>query len=344
MFFTKDELTQHIAKKKVRIHWQDDFDTDATLTWYESKREMRVTGFYHNFPFRGAEYTGALFVFNKMDDCDFDGFILNNDDDIEAYLNAFGMSPADTNSIVNHVPREAYEETLIKDWLATIGNKFPESQIISSKAQTIYDRVSGIDGLIVNKRKISTDNLLIGWTEEEYKLFRSIEEELYLGTISAGFKSIDTFISFANSILNRRKSRAGKSLEHHLEEIFQRCELAFTAQAKTEGNKRPDFVFPSEAAYHDKNFPIEKLCTLAAKTTCKDRWRQILNEANRFHGRTKYLCTLQQGISANQMDEMAAEQVTLVVPKRYISAFPKEKQQDIWTLDHFVGYVKELEQ
>lgn len=344
MLFTEDELTQHIAKKKIRIHWQDDFDTDATLTWYESKKELRVTGFYRGFPFRGAEYTGALFVFTKMTDEDFEGFILDTEDDIDTYLNAFGMSPADTNSIVDQAVNTQDEGTLIREWLATIGNKFPESPAISSAARSIFDSVSGINGLIVKKQKASTDNLLIGWTEEEYKLFRRIEEELYMDTISAGFQSIETFVSFANSILNRRKSRAGKSLEHHLEEIFKRCELEFTPQAMTEGRKRPDFMFPSEEAYHDKDFPVEKLCMLAAKTTCKDRWRQILNEADRFHGRIKYLCTLQQGISANQMEEMAAEQVTLVVPKGYIKMFPKEKQRDIWTLDRFVGYVRELEQ
>jgi len=338
MLFTRDELAQHIAKKDIRVHWQDDFDTDAVLTWYSSKKELRMTGFYRGFPFRGAEYTGALFVFNKMTDVDFDGFLLNTEDDIDAYLSAFGMSPADTNNLVKRTQEDGDEEAIIREWLSTIGGTFPESPLISSAAQAIYDRISGAN------RKASMDDLLIGWTEEEYKLFRSIEEELYLGTVSSGFSSIEDFVAFANSVLNRRKSRAGKSMEHHLEEIFRRSQLEFTPQAKTEGKKRPDFVFPSEAAYHDESFPIEKLCTLAAKTTCKDRWRQILNEADRFRGRTKYLCTLQQGISANQMDEMAAEQVTLVVPRAYLKAFPKEKRAEIWTLDRFVGYVRELEQ
>ena len=110
-------------------------------------------------------------------------------------------------------------------------------------------------------------------------------------------------------MLNRRKSRAGKSLEHHLAAIFDENKIRYTAQAVTEGNKKPDFLFPSEEAYHDMTFAVEKLCTLAAKTTCKDRWRQILNEANRLRDQNKYLCTMQQGISAAQMDEMQAEKV-----------------------------------
>ncbi len=143
--------------------------------------------------------------------------------------------------------------------------------------------------------------------------------------------------------LNRRKSRAGKSLEHHLAAIFDENGISYTPQAVTEGNKRPDFLFPSECAYHDFAFPASKLASLAAKTTCKDRWRQILNEADRLRDGKKYLCTLQQGISAMQLDEMEAERVVLVVPKPYIQTYPKEKQPGIWTLSKFVDYIKELE-
>ncbi len=41
---------------------------------------------------------------------------------------------------------------------------------------------------------------------------------------------------------------------------------------------------------------------LAVKTTCKDRWRQILNEAQRI--KPKHLLTLQEGVSHRQFDEM----------------------------------------
>ena len=90
-------------------------------------------------------------------------------------------------------------------------------------------------------------------------------------------------------------------------------------------------------------FAIDKLCTLAAKTTCKDRWRQILNEADRLRDENKYLCTMQQGISAAQMDEMQAEKVILVVPKPYITSYPKDMRDRIWTVGRFVDYIKEIE-
>ena len=68
-----------------------------------------------------------------------------------------------------------------------------------------------------------------------------------------------------------------------------------------------------------------------------------MNEANRLKDSPKYLCTLQQGISGAQMDEMQAENVKLVVPKPYIAFYPKDRQDRIWSLAHFVKYIQEIE-
>jgi len=75
----------------------------------------------------------------------------------------------------------------------------------------------------------------------------------------------------------------------------------------------------------------------AAKTTCKDRWRQILNEADRI--KTKHLFTLQQGISTNQLEEMYKYHVNLVVPKAYVSSFPPAFRNQLLTLESFIKLV-----
>ena len=152
------------------------------------------------------------------------------------------------------------------------------------------------------------------------------------------FNDCQDLIKFSNIILNRRKSRAGKSLEHHLATIFTAAKLEFEEQAITEDNKKPDFLFPNGKAYHNLLFPTDQLIFLGAKTTCKDRWRQVLNEANRIE--TKYLFTLQQGISRNQLVEMKHEKLKLVVPAPYITSFDKEFQSDIETLSSFISIVK----
>lgn len=342
MLFTDQEIQDnHILKKNGVIKWQDDFETACTFTWYESKNELRITGFGRGFPLLRPEYTGALFVFVKESPEDFQGFLFNTDEDIQEFLDTFGLTPAETNRPIelNEVSFESKEKKAISLFINSLTVDFPSSIDMSNAARSIVLEVYSTKLLTIK----DPDTALLQWTEAEYRLFREIEHSRYGNTIAQGFKSVDDFITLANQVLNRRKSRAGKSLEHHLSAIFDDNKIMYTAQAITEGNKKPDFLFPSEEAYHDMSFSIDKLCTLAAKTTCKDRWRQILNEADRLRDENKYLCTMQQGISSAQMDEMQAEKVVLVVPKPYIMAYPKDKRDRIWTVGQFVSYVKEME-
>lgn len=342
MLYTEKELKEnHILKKTGQIQWQDDFSTSCTFTWYESKNELRITGFGRGFGLLRPEYTGALFVMVKESDEDYLGFIFNTDEDIQDFLDSFGLTPAETNRLIelNRVKAEVREKQAMDSFINGLKADFPTSVEMSSAARLIHYQVYLDRSLTIS----DPDTMLLRWTEGEYRLFRAIEYSRYGETVARGFKTVDDFIMLANQVLNRRKSRAGKSLEHHLSAIFDENRIKYTPQAITEGNKKPDFLFPSEEAYHDMSFSIEKLCTLAAKTTCKDRWRQILNEANRLRDENKYLCTMQQGISAAQMDEMQAEKVILVVPKPYIAAYPKDRRDRIWTLGKFVSYVKEME-
>lgn len=342
MFWTDDELREnHILKKHGRIRWQDDYDTDCTFTWYASKNELRITGFGRGKSPLTSEFTGALFVMVKDSEEDYRGYLLNTDDDIGQFLDAFGLTPAETNRPLktDGINPKIREKLAIDSFIDTLKVEFPASADMSKAARNIQYQVYMNRSLAVN----DPDSILLRWTEQEYTLFRAIEHARYGDIVAGGFSSVEDFVVMANQVLNRRKSRAGKSLEHHLAAIFDENKICYTAQAVTEGNKKPDFLFPSEEAYHDMTFTVEKLCTLAAKTTCKDRWRQILNEANRLREENKYLCTMQQGISAAQMDEMETEKVILVVPKAYHTAYPKEKRDRIWTLGKFVNYVREME-
>lgn len=54
-------------------------------------------------------------------------------------------------------------------------------------------------------------------------------------------------------------------MEHHLSAIFDGNDIRYTAQGVTEGNKNPDFIFPSVEDYHNMQFAIEKLCTLGGQ-------------------------------------------------------------------------------
>lgn len=325
------------------ITWQNDFKTPACFKYYGqgTRNEYRITRFGRGFPFLQPEYTGALVVILKLKDTSYKAYVLNLEDDINSFLNYFGLSPAETNRLIEQssIPLEEKELFAIEEFIKTLKVDFPSSEEMSLAAQSIQNKIYNHIEYIQS----NPDKKLLDWTAVEYNLFRAIEHARYGERITKGFTDVDSFIEMANQVLNRRKSRAGKSLEHHLATLFKGNNLEFTAQAVTEGNKRPDFIFPSETAYHDMTFSTDKLISLAAKTTCKDRWRQVLNEADRLRSKKKFLCTLQQGISSPQLREMKAENVVLVVPNEHIGKYPKEYQNEIWTLKKFIDYVKEIE-
>lgn len=75
--------------------------------------------------------------------------------------------------------------------------------------------------------------------------------------------------------------------------------------------------------------------------TCKDRWRQVLNEANRIG--KKHLLTVQQGISLNQFREMRVHDVQLVVPAEIIKLYHKDIRAEIMTVEGFLSEVKTLD-
>ncbi len=124
----------------------------------------------------------------------------------------------------------------------------------------------------------------------------------------------------------------GYALQNHLEEIFKRERLVFESQVITEDKHRPDFIFPGAASYHNRLFRKELLTFLGAKSSLKDRWRQILNESERID--RKHLCTIQQNTSRDQLNEMEKEKVTLVVPEPL--AYSYSNCNNVITLGEFI--------
>lgn len=211
--------------------------------------------------------------------------------------------------------------------------KFPTGADIIRKAVNLRDD-SGLD----------PDRRLMRRRECEFEIFRSVEQGIELPYITAGFANIDSFIARAQTILQRRKARSGHSLELQAREIFLEERLVegthFAHQPVSEGGKTPDFLFPSVAAYRDDAFPADRLRMLAVKTTCRDRWRQILNEADRIPA--KHLLTLQEGVSETQFAEMTQAGVQLVVPAGLTDKFPKAVQPHLQSLESFIGDVRLL--
>ena len=136
--------------------------------------------------------------------------------------------------------------------------------------------------------------------------------------------------------MNRRKARAGRALENHIEYVLRESEIPFDVRPNVDG--KPDIIIPGKRQYDDESYPVEQLLAVGIKTTCKDRWRQVLNEAKRVPD--KHLITLQPTISEKQLKEMKDSKLTLIVPKSLHKAYPPS-EMSILTIDSFIGYARE---
>lgn len=207
------------------------------------------------------------------------------------------------------------------------GDQFPKTAIMSAFAREQVS-LGGSDA----------DAALVAWLDREEQLFRALEEVIIGKRIQQGFKEVDDFIQYSLTVQNRRKSRMGHALQHHLTEVFTRHKVPFKAQAKTEGGNKPDFIFPGEAEYHNASFDASWLLMLGVKSSAKDRWRQILPEAARI--RDKHLCTLQPGISENQTDQMASERVQLVIPSSVHATYTDAQRAKLLSVSGFIDLVR----
>lgn len=325
--------------KFVKVEWQGNFTTDSRFIYYGqgTRNEYRITCFGKGFPFFEEDNVGDLLIIAQQSEDYYHGFVLQTDQDIDDFFAFFNLSSEMTNQLIDVTQANTPEKQLeasIQEFISLYAD-FPETVQMAKLARDIYNKIHKITDAEICK---SPDSQLLKWIDTEYSLFRGFEEKIYAPVYSASFPNCQELVRFSNIILNRRKSRAGKSLEHHLATIFTVAQLEYEEQAVTEDNKKPDFLFPNGKAYHNLLFPTDKLVFLGAKTTCKDRWRQVLNEANRIE--TKYLFTLQQGISKNQLREMKHENLKLVVPASYRKSFDEEFQPEIETLASFIAMVK----
>lgn len=225
---------------------------------------------------------------------------------------------------------EITEESFLDKMLEKFSGKFPATKIFSEYARkTLPD---------INPAK-NYDIVLMAWLEREELLFRTLEEYLIKDRLKNEFKNVDEFISFSLSVQNRRKSRAGYSLENHLEALFKHNNIMYSRNPLTENRAKPDFIFPDIKCYNQPDFKSIYLTMLGVKTTCKDRWRQILTEADRIN--TKHLLTLEPSISENQTSEMQAKDVKLVLPKAIHSTYSSSQQKWLMSVSEFTDLVVE---
>ncbi|MFZ7104865.1 MAG: type II restriction endonuclease [Peptococcaceae bacterium] len=222
------------------------------------------------------------------------------------------------------------DENYLDNMIDKFGNVFPSTNVFSAYAR---------ETISVALEPSNPDDILLIWMEREEMLFKTFEHYIVAERLKQGFENdVDGFISYSLGVQNRRKSRVGHALENHVEQILNDNLISYTRGGKTENNAKPDFVFPSIKDYHNAGFPASQLAMLGVKSTCKDRWRQVLSEASRIQN--KHLLTLQPGISENQTKEMQANKLQLILPKQLHNTYSENQQTWLMDLSSFLSFIK----
>ncbi|GKO88977.1 type II restriction endonuclease [Klebsiella pneumoniae] len=335
---------------------------DDHVTWYDSRRksphrspEYRL--YYHDNSVTELIQEGDFFLIAQQTNGNFLMCFAPADTSIEAQLrNLFGL----TNQL-----KEKFQSSKISDkqlllpvqlLLEQVGINFEleheENEVLLETLLELFPqglpKSHEFSELARSRRPASPlahpDEALMTWLAEEELLFRTYERYLVRNRLLQGFGhdggDVDAFVDFSLSVQNRRKSRVGFAFENHLSHLFKLHGLTFekgSSKNTTENKSKPDFLFPSFKAYHDISYPPEKLILLGAKTTCKDRWRQVLAEGDRVPN--KHLVTIQPGISYSQLSEMKSKSLQLVVPYQLWESYPESVRDELISLKQFIALV-----
>lgn len=336
---------------------EEDTSTDqGLLTWYDTRK---------NKPYRSSEYrlyftktsvtekaeAGDLLIIGRQSDDSLMVIIAKEGSSFENQMfwlfgipdemrGGFELRSIESNEQIGFAAglileelgieiAPASDEWLLEEMLQRFSGTFPSTRAFSAFARETMPDIPVL---------ADPDAALISYMEREEWLFKILERYIVSKKIETGFEDVDDFISYSLSVHNRRKSRTGYALENHLEIIFTLSGITYSRNQETENRSKPDFLFPGIDFYHDAYFSSERLSMLAVKSTCKDRWRQALAEADRIN--RKHLLTLEPSISVNQTDEMEAKNLQLIVPEELQQTYKPEQRDWLMDLSSFIQHVR----
>ena len=198
----------------------------------------------------------------------------------------------------------------------------PASGALALQAQNFWLAESGREKLDPWAMPNPGDAIMRISRDIEYSLYKRAEVRFraaqVLRTVSAdtnlvravvtGFSALDaTFLSAAQT----RKSRAGRSFEHHVERLFKDGNIRYEEQAIF-GNRRPDFVLPDVVTLKSKVRVFNDAMIVSLKTTLRERWKQLSLE--RINGDV-FLATVDDRVTAGAIGDMADNGIHLLVPE-----------------------------
>ena len=332
---------------------------EGSVTWYDARRkhptrtEYRL--YYKDNPAIRRASTGDLMVLANSDDLGLLILFAKRGSTIESQLKwLFGFEEPDRSGyavskgernrigavasrilgmigIETRAPLSA--DVYLDDMINRFGHEFPRGlDFTTYSVSTLKDLDWAFD----------PDGSLLACYEREEMLFKVFERHLLekdLAPYLNGQLDVDGVLKTTMSTFQRRKSRAGTAFEHQLEFLFKGRGIHYSAQPYTEGKSKPDFIFPSIECYRDSSFPSANLTMLGAKTTIKERWRQVLEEADRID--CKHLITLEPAVSTDYTNAMRDCKLQLVIPAQLFPTYTLLQQDWLMDVGSFCEMVEE---
>ncbi|MDO8412228.1 MAG: type II restriction endonuclease [Gallionellaceae bacterium] len=202
-------------------------------------------------------------------------------------------------------------------------SKMPAPELLAVEAQRAFLKQNQLVDLNPYEIPNPGDAIMKISRDIEYSLYKRAERRYraaeviriitgggadIVSSVVRGFPDLDaTFLSASQ----HRKSRAGRSFEQHIARLLRDGRIAFEEQAVT-GGRRPDFVLPSLVVLKAKKRTFEEALVLSAKTTLRERWKQVAME--KFNC-ALFLATVDDRVSAAAIDDMNTNGIHLVVPE-----------------------------
>lgn len=199
----------------------------------------------------------------------------------------------------------------------------PTPESLALDAQREYMRQHQLEDLDPYKLAKPGDAIMKISRDIEYSLYKRAEtrhraaEAIRIVTDGGGslvtsivrnFPKLDAMFLSASQ---QRKSRAGRSFEQHIARLLKDGRVSFEEQAVT-GGRRPDFVLPNLRVLKSKARSFDEALVLSAKTTLRERWKQVALEKFRCG---LFLATVDDRISSEAIDDMNTLGIHLVVPE-----------------------------
>lgn len=266
---------------------------------------------------------GASHWFVVVDSASQEAEIIENAFDLEVGFHHGLFKPEDIRQGLSdaEILLEEIERALKAGTLAQFvaQQALPSSAEFAAMAQQVWQNESGLDALDPFRIRCPGDVIMRISRDIEFALYRVREMRLRAAEvvqllIHAGKDPVrNVVLQFAQldaiflSAAQTRKSRAGRSFEHHMQRLLMDGRIRHQEQVVL-GGRRPDFVLPDVKSLDRKGDAI----IVSLKTTLRERWKQVGMERS---GCDVFLATVDDRVSGEAIAEMRRHDIWLLVPE-----------------------------